>query len=170
VVANLHPDPSGGGRLGLFLPFRPHTDLELGLSGQTGEWDNAGSHQWTAGVLDAALHLGSNFELKGEYIRTWYGSDDLGRIHPAGWWLQAGYKTAGLNLNLPLLNNLELLGRYDSQNDGFGTTTHRESAGFAYYLTSALLLEGDYEFLQTNNFNPSQNPTSNLIFQLSYGF
>jgi len=170
VVANLHPDPSGGGRVGVFLPFSPHTDLELGISGQSGEWDNAGSHHWTAGVADAALHLGSNFELKGEYIRSGYGTDDLGLIKTDGWWVQGSYKLAGLHLDLPIINNLELLGRYDTVNDGFGTTTQRESAGYAYYLTSALLFEGDYEFININNSNPSQQPTSQLIFQLSYGF
>jgi len=170
VAANLHPDPSGGGRLAVFWPFSPHTDLEVGLSGQSGEWDNAGSHIWTAGIADASLHLGPNFELKGEYIRSGFGSDDMGLIQQNGWWVQASYKLAGLNLNLPFTNNLELLGRYDTINDGFGTTTQRESVGYAYYLTSALLFEGDYEFINTDNFNPGQNPTGQLIFQLSYGF
>jgi hypothetical protein len=171
AVANLHPDLSGGARLGLFVPFaKPHTDLEVGISGQTGEWDNPGSHNWSAGVFDAALHLGPSFELKGEYIRTWYGSDDLGRIRQDGYWVQAGYKLAGLNLDLPVIRNLELMGRYDSLNDGMGTTTQRESAGYVYYFTNTLLFEGDYEFLNTNNSNPTQQPTSNLIFQLSIGF
>ena len=77
TVANLHGHPSGGGRLGFFMPFpyKPHYDLELGVSGQSGEWDDAGNHLWSAGVLDAALHLGPNFEAKGEYILTRYGSD-----------------------------------------------------------------------------------------------
>jgi hypothetical protein len=168
VVANLHGNPSGGGRLGLFLPFaKPHTDLELGISGQSGEWDNAGNRQWTAGVLDAALHLGSSIEVKGEYLRSWYGSDDLGLIKTNGWWVQASYKLAGLNLDLPVINNLELLGRYDSLNDGLGIATQRESVGYAYYLTSALLFEGDYEFQHSSD--PTQ-PTGNVIFQLSYGF
>jgi hypothetical protein len=170
VVANLHTNPSGGGRLGLFLPFaKPHTDLELGISAQSGEWDNAGQHLWSAGVLDASLHLGPSIEVKGEYIRSWYGSEDLGEIRTDGYWVQAGYKLAGLNLDLPVINNLELLGRYDSINDGMGNTSQRESAGFAYYVTSALLFEGDYEFLNSNSPDPSQ-PTNNIIFQLSYGF
>jgi hypothetical protein len=168
VVANLHENPSGGARLGLFLPFpKPHFDLELGISGQTGQWDNAGNQIYTAGVIDAALHLGPNFEAKGEYIRSWYGSDDLGTIRPEGWWLQAGYKLAGLNLNLPVISNVELMGRYDSLNDGFGTATRRETAGLVYYFTNTLLLEGDYEFIQTPD--PSQ-PTNNIIVQLSLGF
>ena len=170
VVANLHSNPSGGARLGLFLPFaKPHTDLELGISGQSGEWDNAGQHLWSAGVLDGSLHLGPNIELKGEYIRSWYATDDMGEIHQDGYWVQAGYKLAGLHVDLPIINNLELLGRYDSMNDGMGTTSQRESAGFAYYVTSALLFEGDYEFLNSNSPDPTL-PTNNIIFQLSYGF
>ena len=70
---NLHANPSGGGRIGLFHPWKPHYDLELGLSGQTGEWDDAGNHLWSAAVLDASLHLGPNVEIKGEYVNTWYG-------------------------------------------------------------------------------------------------
>ena len=169
VVANLHTNPSGGARLGLFLPFaKPHTDLELGISGQSGEWDNAATHLWSAGVLDAALHLGPSFELKGEYIRSWYGTDDLGEIRTDGYWVQAGYKLAGLNLDLPVINNLELVGRYDSMNDGLGNTTQRETAGYVYYFTNTLLFEGDYEFI--NDTFPQAATTNNVIFQLSYGF
>jgi hypothetical protein len=167
VAANLHGNPSGGGRLAVFLPFKPRYDLELGISGQVGEWDNAGSHLWTAGVLDASLHLGPNFELKGEYMLTRYGSDDLGQIRQDGWFVQAGYKLAGLNLELPAINNLELVGRYDALHDGLGTTTDRFTLGYVYYITSAFLFEGDYEFI--NSSDPTQ-PSGQLIFQLSYGF
>ena len=167
VVANLHDNPSGGARLGLFMPFKPHYDLELGISGQSGEWDNAGTHLWSAGVLDAALHLGANYEAKGEYIVSRYGSDDLGLIRQQGWYVQAGYKLAGLNLELPLINNLELVGRYDSLHDGLGTTTERYTAGYVYNFTSTLLFEGDYEFLHSTD--PTQ-PSNQLILQLSLGF
>jgi hypothetical protein len=168
VVANLHGDPVGGARVGIFLPFpyKPRYDLELGISGQSGQWDNAGSHLWSAGVVDAALHLGPSFEAKGEYIVTRYGSDDLGLIRQSGWWVQAGYKLAGLNLALPVINNLELVGRYDNFRDGLGTTTDRYTAGYIYYLTSALLFEGDYEFVSSTD--PTQG--NQLLFQLSYGF
>jgi hypothetical protein len=74
-VANLHSNPSGGARVGFFYPFKPHVDLELGLSGQSGEWDDAGKHLWSAAVVDASVHLGSFFEAKGEYIKSSYGSD-----------------------------------------------------------------------------------------------
>jgi hypothetical protein len=165
--ANLHNNPSGGGRLAVFLPFKPRYDLELGISGQAGEWDNAGTHLWIAGVLDAALHLGPNFEAKGEYIMSRYGSDDSGLVRQQGWFVQAGYKLAGLNLEWPGINNLELVGRYDSVRDGLGTTTRRTTLGYIYYITSALLFEGDYEFL--NSTDPTQ-PTTQLILQMSYGF
>lgn len=166
AVANLHGNPSGGGRVGLFMPFKPHYDLELGLSGQSGEWDDAGQHLWTGAVADASLHLGANFEVKGEYIRSWYGSDDLGMIRPEGWWVQAGYKVAGLNLDWPFINNLELVNRYDSVHDGLGTQTRRYTAGLIYYLSNTLLFEGDYEFFRSND--PSQ--ADRVVLQLSYGF
>jgi hypothetical protein len=166
AVANLHGHPSGGARVGLFMPFKPHYDLELGLSGQSGEWDDAGQHLWSAGVVDVSLHLGANFEVKGEYIRSWYGSDDQGVVRPEGWWVMAGYKLAGLNLNWPLINNLELVNRYDSIHDGLGTRTRRYTVGYIYYFSNTLLFEGDYEFLHSND--PAQK--DQLIFQLSYGF
>ena len=171
TTANLHGSPVGGGRLGFFLPFpKPHYDLELGVSGMSGQWDNAEQHSYTAGVFDAALHLGPDIELKGEYIKDWYGSDDLGEIGQDGYWVQAGYKLAGLNLDLPVIKNLELVGRYDSLNDGMGTTTERATAGYVYYFTNTFLFEGDYEWVNANNSNSGAQPTSNLLFQLSLGF
>ena len=166
AVANLHGNPSGGGRVGVFMPFKPHYDLELGLSGQSGEWDNAGQYLWTAGVVDASLHLGSSIEVKGELIRTWYGSADRGEVRPAGWWVQAGYKLAGLNLDWPVINNLELVNRYDISNDGLGTRTRRYTVGYIYYFSNTLLFEGDYEFVHSND--PAQK--DRFILQLSYGF
>jgi hypothetical protein len=154
--------------LGLFLPFpyKPHYDLELGVSGQSGVWDDAGNHLWSAGVLDAALHLGPNFEARGEYILTRFGSDDLGQVNQDGWFLQASYKLAGLNLELPVINDTELVGRYDYLQDGLGTRTRRYTAGLIYYITNTLLFEGDYEFL--NSTDPTQ--TNQLLLQLSLGF
>ncbi len=166
AVANLHGHPSGGARVGWFMPFKPHYDLELGLSGQSGEWDDAGQHTWSAGVVDASLHLGANFDVKGEYIRSWYGTEDHGNVRPEGWWVQTGYKLAGLNLGLPVINNLELVGRYDSIHDGLGTRTRRYTLGYIYYFSNTLLFEGDYEFLHSTD-GGQQNQ---LILQLSYGF
>jgi hypothetical protein len=117
-------------------------------------------------VFDAALHLGPSFEAKGEYIMTRFGSDDLGNVGQQGWFVQAGYKLAGLNMELPVINNTELVGRFDSLHNGMGTSTQRYTAGFIYYFTSTLLLEGDYEYFHSND--PSQ--LSQFILQLSYGF
>jgi len=167
AVANLHNSPAGGGRLAVFIPFKPRYDLELGISAAVSQWDNAGNHLWMAGVIDAALHLGPNFELKGEYIATRYGSDDLGTINQNGWFVQAGYKLAGLNVELPGINNLELVGRYDALRDGLGNTTDQYTIGGVYYVTTALLLEADYEFI--NSSDPTQ-PSNQLILQISYGF
>jgi hypothetical protein len=161
---NWHVHPSGGGRIGWFMPWKPHYDLELGLSGQSGEWDDAGSHLWSAAVLDAALHISPFFEVKGEYINTWVGTGDIGTYHPRGWWLQAAYKFAGLNLDLPVINDVELVGRYDTLSDGLGTKTDRYTLGYVYYLSNTLLFEGDYEWLHGNDAH------NDFVFQLSYGF
>jgi hypothetical protein len=167
VAANLHNNPSGGGRLGFFVPFKPHYDVEVGVSGQVGEWDPSGSHLWMAGVIDATVHLGPNFEAKGQYMLTRYGSDDQGTVHQQGWYVQAGYKLAGLDLEMPVINNVELLGRYDSVFDGINPSMRRYTAGFVYYFTSTMLFEGDYEWI--NSADPNQ-PSTQLLLQISYGF
>ncbi|MDR3459316.1 MAG: hypothetical protein P4N60_17945 [Verrucomicrobiae bacterium] len=167
-MANLHKNLVGGGRLAVFMPLfdKPRYDLEVGLSAQSGEWDNAGSHLYTAGVLDAALHLGPNFEAKGEYILSRFGTDNVGMVSQSGWFVQAGYKLAGLNLEWPVINNVELVGRYDTLRDG-ANTTDRYTAGCVYYLTTALLFEGDYEIIRSSD---STQPRNQLILQMSYGF
>jgi hypothetical protein len=166
-IGNLHGAPSGGGRIGWFVPWKAHYDLELGLSGQSGTWDNAGSQSWSAGVVDAALHVSPYFELKGEYIYSWLDTADLETVHPNGWWIQGGYKLAGLNLELPLINNVELVGRYDTIHDGFGTKVDRWTMGYVYYFSNTLLFEGDYEILHSND--PAQ-AHNQIVFQLGYGF
>lgn len=166
TVANLNGHPSGGGRIGYFYPYMPHYDFEIGLSGQYGEWNTMNQHSWTAGVIDAALHLGPWFEAKGEFIKTAYGSADLGYVRPEGWWGQVSYKLAGLDLEFPGINNSELALRYDRFEDGLGTKTRRYSVGYIYYLTNTLLFEGDYEFF--NSTDPTQR--DRFILQLSYGF
>jgi len=167
TFGNLHGSPSAGGRIGWFFPWKPHYDLELGISGQSGTWDNADQRRWSAGVFDAALHLSPNVEVKGEYIYTWQETDDVGTIHPKGWWVQAGYKLAGLNLDLPYINNLELVGRYDTTRDGVSMTMDRYTVGYVYYFSNTLLFEGDYEFAHSNTPDQAHNA---LIFQVSYGF
>ncbi len=164
---NLHGSPSGGGRLGWFFPLKPHYDLEVGLSGMAGTWDDADKRLWSAGVLDAALHIGPYLEAKGEYIRSWVSTDDLSTVKPRGWWLQTSYKLAGLNLDFPIVNNLELVGRYDNINDGVALKTDRYTVGYVYYLSNTLWFEGDYEFLSSNDPASDHNQ---FVFQVSYGF
>lgn len=167
---NWHSNPSGGGRIGWFYPWGLHKDIELGVSGQSGEWAPSGS-LWSAAVLDAAIHLGPYVEAKGEYINTWTETDG-GTINQNGVWVQGSYKLAGLNSDLPLVNNLELVGRYDNADDGNGTRIDRYTAGYVYYFTDTLLFEGDYEWLDYNGQASAQNgnPPSLFMFQLSYGF
>jgi hypothetical protein len=165
---NLNGNPSGGGRIGWFYPWKPHHDVELGVSGQSGTW--SGNYLWSALVVDAAVHISPNFEVKGEYINTWEETDNAGTIQPNGWWVQAGYKLAGLNIEAPVVNDIELLGRYDTANDAMGSTTDRYTAGLLYYLTNTLWLEGDYEWLKKQGLNSFGLPSSQFIVQLSYGF
>lgn len=169
-TANEHSAVSGGGRLGWFFPLKPNYDLELGISGETGPWNNSGSKTWSAIVADAALHISPFFELKGEYINSWWETSDRGTLAPRGWWIQGAYKLAGLNqnLNLPLVNNLEMVSRLDWVDDGLGSRTQRETVGYVYYLTNTLLLEGDYEWSHTRG--PSAASSNTYVFQLSYGF
>lgn len=166
-IGNLHGAPSGGGRLGWFYPLKPHYDLELGISGQSGTWDNNGNELWTAGVADGALHVSPYLEVKGEYIYSWQETTDMGTVHPRGWWVQGSYKLAGLNTELPLMNNVELALRYDTVHDGIGTKVDRWTVGYVYYFSNTLLFEGDYEFLNSND--PAQNH-NRLVFQVGYGF
>jgi len=164
---NLHGSPSGGARVGWFYPFKPHYDFELGLSGQTGPWDDGGKRMWSAGVVDAALHVGPYIEAKGEYINSWVETDDIGTFKPHGLWVQASYKLAGLNLELPLINNVEVVGRYDNLHDGLGIHADRYTLGYVYYFSNTLLFEGDYEFRSSNSDDLKHN---NFVFQVSYGF
>ena len=163
---NLHSSPSAGGRLGWFYPLKPHVDLELGISGQSGTWDNAGHRQFSAGVFDAALHITPYFELKGEYLHSWVETDDVGTFSQHGWWIQGAYKFAGLNLELPLINNLEFVARYDTVSDGMGTRTERGTFGYVYYLSNTLQFMGDYAFVHSTDLTLSNM----FIFQLDYGF
>lgn len=168
AFGNLHGSPSAGGRLGWFKPWKAHYDVELGVSGQTGTWDDADQHRWSAGVLDGALHLGPNLEFKGEYIYTWLGTQDLGTLHPHGWWIQGLYRLAGLNVDLPLLSNIEVVGRYDSKRDSAqNINTDRYTLGLVYYFSNTLLFEGDYEFHHSNDEEENHNL---FVLQLSYGF
>ena len=45
-------------------------------------------------VGDAALNISPYFELKGEYINTWWQTTDMGTLAPRGWWIQPAFKLA----------------------------------------------------------------------------
>lgn len=167
TTANLHGSPSAGGRVGWFFPWQAHQDVELGVSGQSGTWNDGDNKLWSAVVVDAAFHYTAYFELKGEYMNTWVETADHGTMSPRGWWIQAGYKLAGLQLDFPMINNVELVGRYDTLHDGLGLRTERYTLGYVYYITNTLWFEGDYEFVNSSDRTQANN---NLILQLSYGF
>jgi hypothetical protein len=167
TFGNLHSSPGGGGRIGWFAPLKPHYDLELGFSGQTGPWSDSGGYLWSAAVLDYALHVGPNVEVKGEWINTWEQTSDAGTVTPRGWWIQGAYKLAGLNLEVPVINNVQLVGRYDTIKDGLGGHTDRYTVGGVYYFSNTLLFEGDYEFINSNDPALDRNL---FVLQLSYGF
>jgi hypothetical protein len=170
--SNLNRTPSEGGRIGWFYPWKPHYDIELGLSGQTGEWNTDGA-LWQAGVIDAALHISPYFETKGEYIYTRQQTTDLGTITPQGWWLQSGFKMSFFNWDVPLIPSTEVVFRYDTENYDIGNLTNTAKSsrtfepGLVYYITNTLWLEGSYE----KTFNSDGVPSDNeWILQLSYGF
>ncbi len=167
AYGNLHASPSGGGRIGWFYPWKAHYDVELGVSGQTGTWDDANSKLWSAAVFDGSLHLGPSVEIKGEYLHSWQETSDLGTLTPHGWWVQAGYKLAGLNLDLPVINNLELVGRYDRIHDNLDVHSERYTVGYVYYFSNTLLFEGDYEIMHSNDPDADHN---RYVFQVSFGF
>jgi hypothetical protein len=172
VQGNLHEHPAGGGRIGWFYPWKPNYDVELGVSGEFGPWDSGENSLWYAAVADAAVHISPFVEIKGEYMNTWVQTGDMGTIQPRGWWIQGGYKLAGLNLDVPFVSNVELVARYDTVKDGLlegvGTGTDRISAGFIYYITNTLWFEGDYEWL--HSYGPNALPSQAYILQMSYGF
>src|SRR3984893_14029591 len=163
-IANLHGGAGEGGRIAIFWPWKPLYDVEVGVSGMSSPWDNKSMRRYNALVADWALHFGPYVEVKGEYMNTWVGTDNLGTIDPDGWWIQAGYKLSGLKLNVPYLDKLELVGRYDTVDDGLGSRTKRGTVGGVYYLTNTLWLEGDYEFASERG-PTSAAPDNSLLFQ-----
>jgi hypothetical protein len=167
--ANLHGGAGWGGRIATFWPWKPGYDVEIGISGLSNPWDNAGRRQFSALVADWSFHVSPYVEVKGEYMNTWVGTDDHGTIDPDGWWIQAGYKLSGLKLDVPYLDKLELVGRYDTIDDGLGSRTERGTVGAVYYVTNTLWLEGDYEWA-TNHGPNLALPDYGLLFQISYGF
>src|ERR1700730_6120845 len=162
--AQLHGGAGEGGRIAIFWPWKPLYDVEVGVSGMSSPWDNKSMRRYNALVADWALHFGPYVEVKGGYINSFVGTDNLGTIDPDGWWIQAGYKLSGLKLNVPYLDKLELVGRYDTVDDGLGSRTKRGTVGGVYYLTNTLWLEGDYEFASEHG-PTSAAPDNSLLFQ-----
>ena len=171
IQANEHSAVSGGGRLGWFFPLKPNYDLELGISGQTGPWNNSGGQHWSADSCAMPLctsapisNLRANISIHGGRPPTWapLRRGAGGSRGPTSW------QALNQNLNLPFVNNLELVSRFDWVDDGLGTRTQRETAGYVYYLTNTLLLEGDYEWSHTRG--PHAGSSNKWVFQLSYGF
>jgi len=172
-VTNMHRRPSEGGRIGWFYPWKPHYDVELGLSGQTGAWDKAGKELWTAGVIDAAVHISPYFETKGEYIYTREGTADFGTVEPRGWWIQSGFKLSAFNWDVPLVPSTELVFRYDTIDNpinpiiGSAQKSYRYTPGIVYYITNTLWLEGSYEKIY---YSGGAQSADQWLVQLSYGF
>ena len=116
------------------------------------------------------LHIGPYVEVKGEYINTWQQTADVGNIQPSGWWVQAGYKLAGLNLDAPDVNNLEMVGRYDTANDAQGSTTDRYTAGWSITSRTRCCSRVTTNGCISHGLNAHGLPSSQFIVQLSYGF
>lgn len=162
--------PNGGGRLALFYPWKANHDVEFGVSGQTGRGtDNL---MWSAFALDASLHLGPDLEFRGEFINTWEDTTDVGALRRKGWWAQAAYKLAGLNLEWPLINNFEAVFRYGGEKLPDGHINEYD-LGLIYHVSNTLLLKGAYSFMDGNAFNQESenNKWPNMFtFQVAFGF
>jgi hypothetical protein len=162
--------PNGGGRLAVFYPWAANHDVEVGMSGQTGY--GASDLMWSAFALDAALHFTPNLEFRGEFINTWEETADVGTLKRQGWWAQAAYKLAGLNLELPVINSLEAVFRYGGEQlpDGH---INQFDLGLTYHVTNTLLVKGAYSFRNGTAYNADagNNDWPNMLtFQVAYGF
>ena len=121
---------------------------------------------------DAALHLSPYVEVKGEYINTWVETTDIGHHSPHGWWIQAGYKLAGLNLGPPV-DQQPRVGRplrYD-MNDGLATRTQRGPlhGGLRLLLLQHPAVRGRLRMVAQQR-SRRTGPSNQFLFQLSYGF
>jgi len=148
--ASANGNPNGGGRLALFYPWAAHDDFELGVSGETGPYSADGKQFWSVFAVDAALHLSPNFEARGEFIQTW--QDNTGGMPTTdrtGWWAQGAYKLAGLNLDWPMINNLEAVFRVGEEHQQ-GGHVYEYDLGLNYHITNTLIVKGAYSFFQSN--------------------
>jgi hypothetical protein len=168
--------PNGGGRLALFYPWEAHDDIEVGVSGQTGPYSADGKQLFSVFAVDAALHLSPNFEARGEFIQTWQENTGLSTTDREGWWVQAAYKLAGLNLEWPMINNVEAVFRVGEEHQQ-GGHVYEYDLGLNYHITNTLIVKGAYSFFQSNlhNFvNPDGDTLdlnrNALTLQAVYGF
>jgi len=168
--SSLSGKPNGGGRLALFYPWKPNHDIEVGVSGQTGRGNN--NQLWSAFAVDAALHFTPSLECRGEFINTWENTSDVGTLRRRGWWAQAAYKLSGLQLELPLINNIEPVFRYGGEALPDGHVTEYD-IGLIYHVSNTLLLKGAYSFFEGHAFNQDSGDRrwpNIMTFQLAYGF
>jgi hypothetical protein len=174
--ASANGKPNGGGRLALFYPWEAHDDIELGVSGQTGPYSPDGKQSFSVFAVDAALHLSQNFEARGEFIQTWQENTGLPTTDREGWWTQAAYKLAGLNLEWPIINNVEAVVRVGEEHQQ-GGHVYEYDLGLNYHITNTLIIKGAYSFFQSNlhNFVNPDGDTLDLnknafTLQAVYGF
>ena len=163
--------PSGGGRLAIFYPWEAHHDIEVGVSGQTG----VGTDDlfWSAFVVDATLHVTPYLECLGEFVNTWEETSDVGTLDRQGWWAQAAYKLAGLNLDLPVVNSLEAVVRYGGEQLENNGSIREYDLGLTYYVSNTLLVKGSYSFMSGDAYNAEtgdRNWPNVFSFQVAYGF
>jgi hypothetical protein len=168
--------PNGGGRLALFYPWEAHDDIEVGVSGQTGPYSPDGKQSFSVFAVDAALHLSPNFEARGEFIQTWQDNTGLTTTESEGWWAQAAYKLAGLNLEWPMINSVEAVFRVGEEHQQ-GGHVYEYDLGLNYHVTNTLIVKGAYSFFQSNlhNFVNPDGDTLDLnknafTLQAVYGF
>jgi hypothetical protein len=174
--ASANGNPNGGGRLALFYPWAAHNDIEVGVSGETGPYSADGKQLWSVFAVDAALHLSPNFEARGEFIQTWQDNTGLATTDRAGWWAQAAYKLAGLDLEWPMINNVEAVFRVGEEHQQ-GGHVYEYDLGLNYHITNTLIVKGAYSFFVSNlhSFVNPDGDTLNLnrnafTLQAVYGF
>jgi hypothetical protein len=174
--ASANGNPNGGGRLALFYPWAAHNDIEVGVSGETGPYSADGKQFWSVFAVDAALHLSPNFEARGEFIQTWQDNTGLATTDRAGWWAQAAYKLAGLDLEWPMINSVEAVFRVGEEHQQ-GGHVYEYDLGLNYHITNTLIVKGAYSFFVSNlhSFVNPDGDTLNLnrnafTLQAVYGF
>ena len=171
IGTDVNHRPSEGGRLALFYPRQAHQDIEVGVSGQTGPWSKDGERNWSVVAVDAALHLNESTEFRGEYMQTRQDTDTEGTLDRDGWWAQAAYKLAGLDLDLPLINNFEAVFRYSGLQlpDGHAS---QYTPGLNYYVNNTFIVKVACAFGRGDAMDADGNSLDRrqFLLQVAYGF